>query len=86
MANGTGPIRALYRDSLLINGPAPMKDLILCASCHNSPHAEWPSLLRLDNHIPLEIYGRPNFIEECYACHQGKGALHGGLGAGKGEE
>lgn len=67
----------LYRNSYLINGPDDMNGQIKCSSCHNSPHAEWPSTLALDNVIPVQLYGKPDFIRKCSACHEGAGKLHG---------
>lgn len=62
----------LYRRSYLMNGPAPeMNNIILCASCHNGPHAEWPSLRELDNILPLTYQGKPTFIKDCKVCHTG---------------
>lgn len=67
----------LYRNSYLVNGPDDMNGKIECKSCHNSAHSEWPSTLALDNVIPVQLYGRPDFIRECSACHKGAGKLHG---------
>ena len=67
----------LYHNSYLINGPDEMNGQIKCTSCHNSPHSEWPSTLALDNVIPLQLYGKPDFIRQCSACHEGTGKLHG---------
>lgn len=67
----------LYRNSYLVNGPDEMNSLIKCVSCHNSGHSEWPSTLALDNVIPVQIYGKPDFIRKCNACHEGTGKLHG---------
>lgn len=67
----------LYHNSYLINGPDEMNGQIKCTSCHNSPHSEWPSTLTLDNVIPLQLYGKPDFIRQCSACHEGTGKLHG---------
>lgn len=68
----------LYRRSYLLNAPASeMNNLILCPSCHNSPHAEWPSLLDLDNILPLTYQGKADFITDCNVCHVGKsGTVH----------
>lgn len=67
----------LYRNSFLVNGPDDMNEIIRCISCHNSPHSEWPSTLALDNVIPVQLFGKPDFIRECNACHGGSGKLHG---------
>ena len=68
----------LYSDSYLLNAPASeMNNLIVCPSCHNSPHAEWPSLLDLDNILPLTYQGKASFIQDCNVCHVGKsGKVH----------
>lgn len=69
--------QTLYRNSFLNNAPArDMNDKILCASCHNSPHAEWPSTLAVDNLIPQQVQGKGTYIYKCSACHQGKGRVH----------
>jgi hypothetical protein len=70
-------IGMLYRSSYLVNGPDDMNGEIKCISCHNSAHSEWPSTLPLDNVIPVQLYGRPDFIRKCSACHEGTGKLHG---------
>lgn len=67
----------LYRNSYLNNGPDDMNSQIKCISCHNSPHSEWPSTLALDNVIPVQLFGKPDFIRQCSACHEGAGKLHG---------
>lgn len=67
----------LYHFSYLANGPDDMNGQIKCISCHNSPHSEWPSTLALDNVIPIELFGKPDFIRQCSACHEGSGKLHG---------
>lgn len=60
----------LYRRSFLLNGPATeMNNIILCASCHNGPHAEWPSLLDLDNILPKTYQGEGTYIKKCTVCH-----------------
>lgn len=60
----------LYRNSYLLNGPAPeMNNEILCAGCHNSPHAEWASLLKLDNILPETYQDETGFIKKCSVCH-----------------
>lgn len=75
---GANP-NTLYRNSYLANGPAEMNNKIQCASCHNSPHSEWPSTLAVDNSIPIKLMGKADFIEECTVCHEGAGKLHGRL-------
>jgi hypothetical protein len=72
--------RLLYRNSYLMNGPKAMNGIIQCASCHNSPHSEWPSTVDVDNSIPIKILGKRDFIRDCNACHQGSGKLHGKTG------
>jgi hypothetical protein len=66
----------LYRNSYLLNGPNEMNGMILCISCHNGPHAEWPSTLPVDNAIPIKVVGKADFIYKCTACHQGSGKIH----------
>lgn len=68
----------LYKESYLENGPYGMNGKVKCAICHNSPHAEWVSSLTLDNEIPKKIYGKPDFIRKCTACHEerGNGKIH----------
>lgn len=63
----------LYRESYLQNGPDGMNGFITCETCHNGPHAEWPSTLELDNKIPMKLIGVPDFINKCSACHEPKG-------------
>jgi hypothetical protein len=71
----------LYRDSYLKNGPESMNGFIMCESCHNSPHAEWPSMKAVDNALPLRVQGLPTFIKRCTACHGGEsGRIHGNTG------
>jgi hypothetical protein len=72
--------KLLYHNSYLMNGPNGMNGIIHCASCHNSPHSEWPSTVDVDNSIPLKILGKRDFIRECTACHQGSGKIHGKTG------
>lgn len=68
----------LYSQSYLMNGPEEMNGFITCIACHNSPHAEWPSQLVLDNLIPLKVIGKASFIEKCEACHEPSGKkIHG---------
>jgi hypothetical protein len=67
---------SLYHNSYLMNGPDEMNETILCLSCHNSPHAEWPSTLAVDNSVPINVIGKPDFINKCTACHQGSGKIH----------
>ncbi|HWI55108.1 MAG TPA: cytochrome c3 family protein [Desulfobacteria bacterium] len=60
----------LYRRSYLLNGPdKEMNNKILCATCHNGPHAEWPSLLQLDNILPKTVQGEGTYIKKCTVCH-----------------
>lgn len=63
----------LYREAYLQNGPRGMIGRVKCATCHNSPHAEWISSLSQDNEIPIKIYGKPDFIKKCTACHENRG-------------
>ena len=70
---------ALYRNSTGHGGA-------YCSACHNSPHAWWPSHLKLDNKEPIALQGRPEFLGDeghCDACHTtnpGGGGPHGGEG------
>jgi len=67
----------LYRNSYLINNANPeMNGIILCESCHNSPHAEWPSTNPKDNLLPGQLLGYPSFIDQCTVCHEGTGTIH----------
>lgn len=67
----------LYMNSYLLNAPRQkMSDLILCESCHNSPHAEWASTLDVDNSVPIGLQGHAGPIEKCIVCHKGKGKVH----------
>lgn len=67
----------LYMDSYLLNPPRQkMADLILCESCHNSPHAEWTSTLDADNSLAIGLQGYAGPIDKCSVCHNGKGTMH----------
>ncbi len=67
----------LYRNSYLMNAPGTsMNNIILCMSCHNSPHSEWPSTLSIDNRIPQSLQGSDDYIKKCSVCHAGKGKIH----------
>ncbi len=67
----------LYRNSYLVNAPAEeMDNIILCASCHNSPHAIWRSSLDLDNRLPYSLQGIKSYIKKCSVCHAGEGKVH----------
>lgn len=67
----------LYRNSYLINNSNPqMNDIILCQSCHNSPHAEWKSTNSKDNLLPESLLGYASFINRCSVCHVGTGVIH----------
>lgn len=62
---------ALYSSSFLVNSAdSRMNNIILCTSCHNSPHAEWVSSNRKDNLLPIRILGHPDFIRPCTVCHR----------------
>jgi hypothetical protein len=68
----------LYRNSYLQNGPEGMNGFIMCESCHGSPHAEWPSMERRDNLLPLHVQGLASYIQKCTVCHQMEGGgIHG---------
>lgn len=67
----------LYSESYLENHSNPeMNGFILCTSCHNSPHAEWPSANWKDNLLPSELLGYSSFINKCSVCHEGTGMMH----------
>ena len=67
----------LYRNSYLINNAnAEMNGFILCNSCHNSPHAEWKSVIPEDNLLPTDLLGYPSYINKCTVCHEGTGKIH----------
>jgi hypothetical protein len=67
----------LYRNSYLLNSPGEeMNGLILCESCHNSPHAEWVSAQAKDNLLPHSLLGYDSFIDKCTVCHEGEGKVH----------
>lgn len=67
-----------YKDSYLVNAPAPeMNGVILCGTCHNGPHAEWPSTEARDNLVPTEVQGDSEYIHKCPVCHPfGDGRVH----------
>lgn len=70
-------VGTLYRNSYLMNGPDPeMNGIILCASCHNSPHGEWKSSQPKDNLLPHSLLGYDSYINECSVCHNGRGRVH----------
>jgi hypothetical protein len=67
----------LYRNSYLINNSNPqMNGIILCESCHNSPHAEWVSTNPKDNLLPESLLGYTSYINRCTVCHGGLGTIH----------
>lgn len=67
----------LYRNSYLLNAPDEgMNNTILCASCHNSAHAEWVSEQAKDNLLPHSLLGYDSFIDRCTVCHEGEGRMH----------
>jgi hypothetical protein len=71
----------LYRNSYLQNGPEGMNGRIMCETCHNSTHAEWPSMRNVDNRLPVNVQGLPTYIRRCSACHQPEGGgIHGNAG------
>jgi hypothetical protein len=70
-------LNTLYRNSYLQNSPCiEMNNLILCESCHNSPHAEWKSANAKDNLLPIKLLGYASYINKCTVCHQGSGKIH----------
>ncbi len=42
---------------------------VACASCHNSPHAEWLTINTNDNLATRQIQGHMGQIAECRVCH-----------------
>jgi len=67
----------LYRNSYLMNNAnEEMNGIILCESCHNSPHAEWKSTNPKDNLLPTGLLGYADFINQCTVCHEGAGKIH----------
>lgn len=42
---------------------------VFCSGCHNSPHAEFPSLQANDNVYPIALQGYAAKITECNVCH-----------------
>ncbi|MFA5352951.1 MAG: cytochrome c3 family protein [Thermodesulfovibrionales bacterium] len=42
---------------------------VMCATCHNSPHAWWPSKNPLDNVQPVALQGKAGSIGKCSVCH-----------------
>jgi hypothetical protein len=67
----------LFHDSVLLNSPdtadtgmgGGMSGNIYCASCHNSPHAEFRSTNTADSNIPEKFQGDNYWIWNCYVCH-----------------
>jgi hypothetical protein len=45
---------------------------LYCATCHNSPHAWWPSKLGADNTQPSRLQHTPTAIGKCSICHTRK--------------
>jgi hypothetical protein len=45
---------------------------VYCAACHNSPHAWWPSKLRVDNIQPKKLQRNPYAVARCRTCHTKK--------------
>lgn len=57
--------RPLFKDSTGHHG-------VLCAACHNSPHAWYPSRLAIDNQQPIRLQGTDEAIGadgHCTVCH-----------------
>ena len=52
----------LYRESAGHGG-------VRCTTCHNSPHAWWPSQLAVDNIQPIRLQGSPRAVRDCAICH-----------------
>ena len=40
-----------------------------CSACHNSTHAEYPSLYTNDNIQSMQIQGNAGTISDCFGCH-----------------
>jgi hypothetical protein len=45
---------------------------LLCAACHNSPHAWWPSKMWADNLQPVKLQHSTTAIGDCSVCHTRK--------------
>lgn len=45
---------------------------LICAACHNSPHAWWPSKLWTDNLQPQKLQHSPRSLGDCSVCHTRK--------------
>jgi hypothetical protein len=56
------PGLSLYRFSIGHGG-------VKCQACHNSTHAEYPSLDRNDNIQSMQIQGHVGTISDCFSCH-----------------
>lgn len=42
---------------------------VFCSGCHNSPHAEFPTVQPNDNVYSKELQGHQGKITECWVCH-----------------
>ncbi|MBP1622375.1 MAG: hypothetical protein H6Q07_395 [Acidobacteria bacterium] len=49
-----------------------------CEACHNSTHAEYPSLHANDNIQSMQIQGHAGAISDCVGCHNGQPATISG--------
>lgn len=56
------PAGQLYRQSTGHGG-------VMCAGCHNSPHAIWPSGLDRDNANAIALQGSAGTLSDCTVCH-----------------
>ena len=56
------PVGQLYRLSTGHGG-------VMCAGCHNSPHAIWPSRESRDNENAVALQGHSGILRECNVCH-----------------
>lgn len=56
------PAGQLYRNSTGHGG-------VMCAGCHNSPHADLPSRVAADNANNVALQGHAGTLRECVVCH-----------------
>jgi hypothetical protein len=56
------PVGQLFRNSRGHGG-------VLCANCHNSPHADFPSREAVDNRVMVDLQGHVGVLSDCTVCH-----------------
>lgn len=56
------PAGVLYRNATGHGG-------VMCAGCHNSPHAIWPSREPRDNAAVIALQGHAGSLRDCTVCH-----------------